>query len=149
MNEPSSYYELLGVSSSADLDTLHQAFRRLSKDLHPDTTSLPSDQAAEEFQYLCKAYETLSDPQLRQAYDSSLLLSTSGQNDFVDDVEACSQFGSKKALVTDVRRSLSGGELFALLLICLSLLFSLLLGVGLGLLQGRAFEVYPNWLGAR
>ena len=41
-----TYYERLGVSRSADADSLRQAFRRLSKAVHPDTTRLPAQDAA-------------------------------------------------------------------------------------------------------
>ena len=63
------HYERLGVASTADSETLRQAFRRRSKDLHPDTTALPADQAASEFQMLRQSYELLQDPERRRRYD--------------------------------------------------------------------------------
>ena len=64
-----SHYERLGVSSSADPETLRQAFRRRSKDLHPDTTMLPAEEAAIQFQLLRESYELLADPERRRVYD--------------------------------------------------------------------------------
>ena len=44
------------------------------------------------------------------------------------------------------RRPLSGGEWFALLLLGLALLLSLVLGLGVAGVQGRAWQVSPDWL---
>lgn len=64
----SDYYEILGVSRDADLDTIKKAYRRLARQYHPDAN--PGDPAAEaRFKEIAVAYETLSDPQRRQRYD--------------------------------------------------------------------------------
>ena len=72
MTPSSNCYELLGVSSSANNAELRKAFRQLSKRLHPDTTSLPSDEATRQFQKVCEAYDLLSDPVLRANYDLTI-----------------------------------------------------------------------------
>lgn len=62
------YYEVLGVSKSADKAELKKAYRRLAMKNHPDRN--PDDKEAEaRFKEAKEAYEVLTDPQKRQAYD--------------------------------------------------------------------------------
>ena len=102
-------YKILGVSSSVDSSDLRKAFRLLSKQLHPDTTSLPKEEAAEKFQKICEAYELLSDPLLRDAYDDA-----STSKSFEQEVFSLSSQGLPRDIKTkEVRRPFSGGELFS------------------------------------
>jgi hypothetical protein len=101
-----NHYELLQIAPDASQQELRQAFRRLSKRYHPDTTDLPAEQAEEAFRHLQQAYLTLSDP---------------------------------------VRRALSGGEWFALLLLGVAVVFSLVLGVGLAWARGTELLREPSW----
>lgn len=62
------YYEILGVSSDATQDDIKKAFRKLARDTHPDAN--PDDPKAESrFREIAEAYEILSDPQRRAAFD--------------------------------------------------------------------------------
>ncbi len=61
------FYELLGVSRDADADTIKKAYRRLARQYHPDVN--PDPDAQEQFKAVSHAYEVLSDPQKRAAYD--------------------------------------------------------------------------------
>ena len=75
MTISTNLYDLLGVPQSADGITIRKAYCSLSKALHPDTTQLPKDEAAKKFQEVCDAYELLADPNLRRAYDATLIKS--------------------------------------------------------------------------
>ncbi|MGB0120093.1 MAG: molecular chaperone DnaJ [Solirubrobacterales bacterium] len=63
------FYDVLGVGKKADQDEIKKAHRKLVGKYHPDRN--PGDQAAEEkFKEVQQAYDTLSDPEKRSAYDS-------------------------------------------------------------------------------
>ena len=233
---PGSFYALLQLAEDASLEELRQAFRRQSKRLHPDTTSLPAALAQDSFRQLRQAYVTLLDPERRRAYDASLAVAraraglglrsspgapglspagaaagaggpgirptqaaggasrggsagmgnaasgagamgpipgaasrqsnggqgvpgsgASGANGLGGDGLGgnglgAPGLGSSGLGVGDglpkpdsVRRTLSGGEWFALLLLGLALVFCLVLGVGLAWLRGTELVREPSW----
>ncbi|CAI9289531.1 unnamed protein product [Lactuca saligna] len=71
-NSTDSHYQFLGVAAEADLEEIKAAYRRLSKEYHPDTTSLPLKTASEMFMRLREVYDVLSDSEKRRFYDWTL-----------------------------------------------------------------------------
>ncbi len=61
------YYDTLGVPRGAADAEIKRAFRKLAQQWHPDVNTDPS--AQERFKEINEAYQILSDPQQRRAYD--------------------------------------------------------------------------------
>jgi curved DNA-binding protein len=61
------HYDVLGVSRDAGPDELQQAYRRLSRRLHPDVNKKPG--AEGRFREINEAYRVLGDPERRAGYD--------------------------------------------------------------------------------
>jgi DnaJ-class molecular chaperone len=66
---PGDYYEILGVQRDANKAEVKTAFRRLARELHPDVND-HDPEAEEKFKAAAEAYEVLSDPERRRAYDA-------------------------------------------------------------------------------
>lgn len=61
------FYEVLGVSKSASDAEIKSAYRKLALKWHPDRNK--TAEAADKFKEINKAFEVLSDPKKKQAYD--------------------------------------------------------------------------------
>ncbi len=91
-------YEQLGIARDADADAIKKAYRRLARQLHPDVN--PDPETQERFKEVSRAYEVLSDPQKRAAYDR-------GGNPF----GAGSDFGQGAGFsFTDIMDAFFGGQ---------------------------------------
>lgn len=66
------YYKVLGVSRDADPRQIKAAYRRLSKQHHPDKAGklgITKEEAEKKMAAINEAYEVLSDPELRARFD--------------------------------------------------------------------------------
>ena len=61
------YYEVLGIDRNATEEEIRKAFRKLAFKYHPDHNH--DDKSGEKFKEVNEAYEVLSDPEKRSAYD--------------------------------------------------------------------------------
>ena len=68
MGAKRDYYEVLGISRSADKDAIKKAYRKMAKKYHPDSNEGNPD-AEEKFKEVTEAYNVLSDPEKKKLYD--------------------------------------------------------------------------------
>jgi curved DNA-binding protein len=61
------YYKVLGVARDASQDDIKKVYRKLARKYHPDVSKEPD--AESRFKEVAEAYEALSDPEKRAAYD--------------------------------------------------------------------------------
>ena len=62
------YYGILGVDKNASPDEIKKAYRKLSKQFHPDV----NPDGEEKFKEIAEAYDTLSSPDKKQKYDNPM-----------------------------------------------------------------------------
>src|SRR5437588_9090398 len=67
MDTFNDYYAVLGVNADASADKIKAAFKKLALQYHPDVYK--GEDAQERMRMLLLAYQTLSDPTERKAYD--------------------------------------------------------------------------------
>ena len=60
------YYKVLGVSRDASQDEIQKAYRKLSRQYHPD---IAGKEYEDKFKEINEAYSVLSDPEKREQYD--------------------------------------------------------------------------------
>lgn len=65
---PEDLYQTLGVSRQSDKDEIQKAYRKLARKYHPDMNQ-DDAKSREKFKRVQEAYDVLSDPEKRAAYD--------------------------------------------------------------------------------
>ena len=68
MADTRDFYAILGVPRSATSEEIQRAYRKLARTYHPDLNKDP--EAESKFKDIAEAYEVLSDPTMRQKYDT-------------------------------------------------------------------------------
>ncbi|MFA5449567.1 MAG: molecular chaperone DnaJ [Clostridia bacterium] len=105
------YYKTLGVNKNASADELKSAYRNLAKKYHPDLYGTASDKekadAEQKFKDVQHAYEVLSDPQKKAAYDQ--YGNENGPQGFSSDGFSANFSGGFGDIFSDIFSAFSGG----------------------------------------
>jgi curved DNA-binding protein CbpA len=64
-----NYYEILGLTKSANAAEIRSAYLRLAREFHPDLHPEDVEGSTKRFQVINEAYTTLSDPTERERFD--------------------------------------------------------------------------------
>ena len=136
-----SYYAVLGVTAWASEIDIRRAYRDLSKLYHPDTTQLPKEIAIEKFREINEAYGTISNAERRSEYDRHIQFSRFQYTRSNSNGVKLQNHSPKNLQTIDddglpSERPLSGGEMFALLLIGATLVGCLVLVILVAWLRG-------------
>src|SRR5216684_8772221 len=102
------FYEILGVSKSANADELKRAYRKLAMQYHPDRNA--GDKGAEQkFKGINEAYDVLKDDQKRAAYDRFGHAAFEGGMGAAGARAGFSDFGSFGDVFEDIFGQMMGG----------------------------------------
>ncbi|MEB3288647.1 MAG: J domain-containing protein [Leptolyngbya sp.] len=145
---PETYYDRLGVKPTASPQQIRQAFRELSKLYHPDTTTLPEEEATEKFQQLNEAYGVLSSPDRRWTYDKQVGYSRISVMQPLEPLSRASSTTPRRQepanlYLDPTDRPLSAGEIFALFILGLTFAACLALVVTVGLTRSE-YAINPE-----
>lgn len=131
-----SFYEILGVSPQSTQAQIRDAYRRKSKQYHPDTAVMEKAEAKIRFQAVNQAYDTLRFPEKRQQYDA-LLIKAEVKRRSRSPVAPKASYKNATAFLDPEDRPLSAGEIFALFILGLTFAFCLVVALFLGISRGE------------
>ena len=146
MKGEKNYYKILGVHEKASSHELRKAFCKLTKELHPDTTTLNLEDAKIKLQIVLEAYENLNNPNLRNLYDNKLKKVLI--NDQKKNFENLNSYDSDSKISNSIgnRRPFSNGEMFSLFLLVAVIFLSLMFAILFANFTGKEFNSIPMWL---
>ena len=146
MEGEKNYYKILGVHEKASAHELRKAFCKLTKELHPDTTSLNLEDAKIKLQTVMEAYENLNNPYLRNIYDKRN--NSFAQNLKKNNNEFLNSYTSDSKIANSIgnRRPFSNGEMFSLLLLVIVISACLLFSILFANFTGKEINSIPLWL---
>ncbi|MGK7919503.1 MAG: J domain-containing protein [Trichodesmium sp.] len=133
-----SYYSLLGIHPKASNQEIRRAYRELSKRYHPDTTNIPEAIATTKFQQINEAYAILTNSEKRLEYDQKI------RHLYINDFEKkintkgdffADRWNNSSSYLDPQDRPLSSGELFALLIMGITLVGCLIIAIVIGLMR--------------
>jgi curved DNA-binding protein CbpA len=135
-----TYYGLFNLHPCASVIEIRRTYRELSKLYHPDTTTLPLEEAKQKFQKLNEAYGILANPDRRSIYDLQIGYSRWNviQSPYDFSLSEEDDNGMKSAYLDATDRPLSSGELFALLLMFGTIVGCILLAITIAWLRTSA-----------
>jgi DnaJ-class molecular chaperone len=119
-----NHYQLLGVPTTARERDIRQAYRQRCREFHPDTTTLSQQEALTMFHQVNEAYAILSHPTKRIRYDQQLM-SLRAQQHRADGPTIPPRSSASPVEIQE--RALSNAEVFALFILGLAFVASLLL----------------------
>ena len=146
MKGEKNYYKILGVHEKASSHELRKAFCKLTKELHPDTTTLNLEEAKIKLQTVMEAYENLNNPKLRTIYDNRLKNSLDKDQNLNSNIINAYSADSKINNSIGNRRPFSNGEMFSLFLLVIVICLSLILAVLFANFTGKEINSLPIWL---
>ncbi len=128
-----NYYQILQVDQEASIDIIEKVYKTLVKKYHPDLQSEENKNNNEEIlKDINEAYETLSNPEKRQAYDEMLIQDSISINQSIQNqLNNCTYHSNTKSTTnTDntkkMKKSINDYFLdFVAILITFSILFLL------------------------
>ncbi|MDB5553362.1 MAG: dnaJ domain protein, partial [Rhizobium sp.] len=93
-SDPEGLYRALGITPTADQEEIKNAYRRLAKETHPDTSS---DGSSFQFHKIYNAYKVLSDAHARERYDRRFAQDSEDHSWLGIEPVCCSRCGSMTA----------------------------------------------------
>ncbi len=146
MKVEKDYYKILGVNENASTHEVRKAFCKLTKELHPDTTSLNLEDAKIRLQTVMEAYENLNNPYLRNIYDNQKKKLSINEKENINEILNTYSTDSKIANSIGNRRPFSNGEMFSLFLLVIVIFVCLLFSVLFANFTGKEINSIPLWL---